>query len=235
MWLDPLLQQHLPQTLPFTPERLWQYTEYYSRVLLKPSGGGGGAGIIQVAKRGNEQYQIHAGKVRQIITGREQTVHALRALFRPKMYLLQPYLSLGRIEGRPFDVRIMLQRKSRHDPWVITGWLAKLAGPGFIVTNIQRSRGKVLPLETAIRRSNIAAPPQLLDVMRHVSMGVANCLGQAYPTLREIGLDMGIDTQGKPWIIEANFRPSLSLFRQLPNRAFYKRIKAMRQRKAGTT
>lgn len=235
MVLDPLLQEHLPETQPFTPERLWHYTENYRRVLLKPTGGGGGAGIIKVTKQGNERFQIHAGSVRRIVTGKTRTVQAIRALFRPKMYLLQPYLSLGRIEGRPFDVRVMVQRKSRHDPWVITGWLAKLAGPGFIVTNIRRSRGKVLPLETAIRRSNIAAPPDLLDVLYNISMAVAQCLGEAYPTLREIGLDMGIDTEGKPWIIEANFRPSLSLFLQLPNRAYYRRIKAMRLRKAGAT
>jgi hypothetical protein len=173
--------------------------------------------------------------MRRMITGKEQTVRTLRSLFRPKLYLLQPCLSLGRIEGRPFDVRIMVQRKSGRHPWVITGWLAKLAGPGFVVTNIARSRGKVLPLQTAIHRSNIVSPPDLLANLRRISMAVANCLGKAYPTLREIGLDMGIDTDGKPWIIEANFRPAHSLFLKLPDRSFYNRIQAMRLRKAGTT
>lgn len=199
-------------------------------MMLKPSGGGGGAGIIQVSSKGDDHYLVHTGKEKRVVEGKERTVLYVKSLFRPKPYLLQPWIPLGRIDGKPFDVRVMVQRKNKRSPWTITGWVAKRAGRGFVVTNVARSRGKVLPIRTAIRRSNITPTPYLLQEMRQVSLAAANCLGKAYPTLREIGLDVGIDIHGKPWIIEANFWPALSLFRQLQDQTFYRRIKSMRTR-----
>jgi hypothetical protein len=223
------LREHLPRTLLFSPEALWEYAEKYKRVILKPSGGGGGAGIIQLTSQGEDRYLVHAGNARRVVVGKERTVQYVKSLFRPKPYLLQPRIPLGRINGRPFDVRVMVQRKSKKEPWIITGWVAKQAGPGFVVTNVARSRGKVIPLRTAIRASNIDVPAHLLQDVRRVSLAAANRLGTAYPTLREVGIDLGIDIYGHPWIIEANFRPSTSLFRNLKDQTFYKRIMAMRQ------
>lgn len=220
--------EYLPETQLFTPEALWEYTEKYTRVMLKPSGGGGGVGIIQVTALSDDRYLVHSGNWRRVVKGKEQTLLFVRSLFRPKQYLLQPKIPLANIDGRPFDVRVMIQRRGEKRPWIVTGWLAKLAGPGFVVTNVARSRGKVLPLNTAIRLSGIEAPPHLLEEVREVAMAVANRLGKAYPTLREIGLDLGIDIDGKPWVIEANFRPALSLFQRLKDHTFYRRIKSMR-------
>jgi len=184
-----------------------------------------------VSSMDGERYQIHAGAIRRVVQGKEAVLHTLKSLFRPKIYLLQPHLSLGRINGRPFDVRVMVQRTKSNQPWQVTGWLAKLAGPGYVVTNVARSRGSVLSLQNAILRSGIPKPPHFLVEIKKVSLAVASCLGNAYPSLREIGLDLGLDQEGKIWIIEANFRPALSLFQRLPDKTFYRRIKAFRIRK----
>lgn len=229
---DAYLQHYLPPTTPFTPAALWEYAEHYQSVILKPSGGGGGAGIIKLTSVGEEQYLVHAGPTKRVVQGKEETVAYIRSLFRPKTYLLQPHLSLGRINGRPFDIRVMVQRQKSTEPWIITGWLAKLAGPGYVVTNVARSRGKVLPLRKAIAESKIACSPHLLQEIRQVSFALARRLGKAYPNLREIGLDLGLDQQGKIWFIEANFRPAISLFQKLPDKSFYRRIKALRSQPA---
>ncbi|MFD2371546.1 YheC/YheD family protein [Brevibacillus sp. GCM10020057] len=228
---DEFLRDYLPATRLFTPERLWEYVEDYEKVILKPSGGGGGAGIIQVSDKGDNRYLVHAGNTRRIVEGRDYTVSYVKSLFRPKPYLLQPLIQLGRIDGRPFDVRVMVQRRGSESPWVLTGWVAKLAGPGFVVTNVARSRGKVLPLEKAIRLSNVSAPDHLFEEIRQVALAAAKVLGTAYPTLREVGLDLGIDIEGKPWIIEANFRPNLSLFQKLKDQSYYRKIIAMRKQR----
>ncbi|MGG3882705.1 YheC/YheD family protein [Brevibacillus panacihumi] len=228
---DARLQAYLPPTKRFSPADLWEYMENYGDVILKPSGGGGGAGIIKMSSLDGERYRIHAGSIRRVVEGKEAVLHALKSLFRPKIYLLQPHLSLGRINGRPFDVRVMVQRTRSNQPWQVTGWLAKLAGPGYVVTNVARSRGSVLSLQNAIQRSGIPKRPDLLFDIKKVSLAVASCLGKAYPRLLEIGLDLGLDQEGKIWVIEANFRPALSLFQRLPEKTFYRRIKAFRIRK----
>jgi hypothetical protein len=220
---DAWLQQYLPDTSLFTPEKLWQYADKYPVVMLKPSGGGNGAGIIQMTKLEEEVYQVHAGSGNKVIAGKDQTLAHIRSLFRPKPYLLQPCISLGKINGRPFDVRVMVQRK-RGKPWRMTGWLAKVSGPGFVVPSIAGSRGKVLPLQTAIQLSNVQASSDLLPLLRTVALMVAGQLGKAYPHLRMMGVDLGIDEHGKPWIMEAKFRPLHTLYRKLHDQTYYKRI-----------
>jgi len=42
--------------------------------------------------------------------------------------------------------------------------------------------------------------------------------------LRIVGFDIGVDRGGKPWIIEANFRPSKKLFKRLKDKTMYRRI-----------
>jgi hypothetical protein len=39
------------------------------------------------------------------------------------------------------------------------------------------------------------------------------------------GLDIGIDKYGKPWFIEANLVPDISIFRFLPDKTMLNRIK----------
>ncbi|MGE5701439.1 MAG: YheC/YheD family protein [Clostridia bacterium] len=227
---DDLLRRHLPQTQIFTPEALWTYAEKFNQVILKPSGGGGGAGLMQLTRKNNGKYLVHAGKVKRLLQGKSRTIDYIQSRFRKSLYLLQPRIPLGTIDGKPFDVRVMIQRKSGEHPWTVTGWLAKLAGPGYVVTNVARSGGVVLPLEEALRLSNVTASPQLPGKIREISLTVAETLAEKYPILREVGLDVGIDIKGKPWIIEANFRPALSLFRQLKDQADYKRILAIRRK-----
>ncbi|QQE76600.1 YheC/YheD family protein [Brevibacillus composti] len=220
---DEKLHPYLPDTVRFSPEALWSHLEKYGAVILKPSGGGGGAGIIKLTQLEDEKFLVHSGSGKKTLDGRTAAVAYIRSLFRPKPYLIQPYLSLGQIQGRPFDVRVMIQRK-KGQPWVVTGWLAKLAGPGYIVTNVARSRGKVLPLGTALAQSNCQVVPELRETLQELALTVGYRLGKKYPTLRMVGLDVGIDVSGHPWIIEANFRPAISLFQKLPDRRMYRQI-----------
>ena len=47
----------------------------------------------------------------------------------------------------------MVQRHPNSE-WQVTGMLAKVAGKGFIVTNIRRSGGKVVTVENALEHSD---------------------------------------------------------------------------------
>ncbi|MFY0545404.1 YheC/YheD family protein [Brevibacillus sp. H7] len=220
---DERLKEYLPHTSLFTPDTLWEYTDRYPIVMVKPSGGQGGAGVIQLTRLEEDTYRIHTGSTKRTIRGKGPTLSYLRSLFIPKPYLLQPRIPLGRINGRPFDLRVMVQRK-KGETWRVTGWLAKVAGPGYVVTNIRRSGGKVVPLRTAIELSDVKQSSEILPHVRKVALMTAHRLGNVYKSLRLVGIDMGIDVDGKPWIIEANFRPALSLFQKLQDKTLYNRI-----------
>src|SRR5690606_13043933 len=99
-------------------------------------------------------------------------------------------------------------------------------GPGYIITNVARSGGRVLPTKTAFARADLpyGSSNGLSSQINEISVIAAKHLQRHYKHIRTVGLDVAVDKYGKVWIIEANFTPSISLFRKLRNRSMYKRI-----------
>lgn len=214
----------LPRTRRFSKRSLYEFLDRYKKVIAKPASGSGGAGVIMVTGRSHSKYRVQRGAKRRTIHGKKDTYRYLRKKIKSS-YLVQRGISLARINGSPFDVRVMVQRKP-GGAWVVTGMLAKVAGRGYIITNVKRSGGKVLPLATAIRRSTIkgASGAAIMARLRRVALLAAHRLAGYYTKQRVFGLDMGIDSSGKVWIIEANLRPDITLFLKLADKTMYHTI-----------
>ncbi|MEB3102159.1 YheC/YheD family protein [Ferviditalea candida] len=227
---DDALNPHIPETALFSKPQLWTMLRQFENVIVKPSNGQGGYGIVQVSKEG-EIYHIHKDSYKRKYLNRDTAYAKIRQLTRGRAYIIQQRIPLAQIAGRPFDVRVMVQRMPGQN-WVVTGKLAKVAGPGFIVTNMHRSRGKILSVGTALSRSTVKHIPQktIEAELDRISLLTAKVLGNRFPAKRVFGIDMGIDLNGKVWIIESNFAPSVSLFRHLQDKSMYHRI--LRFRKA---
>src|SRR5690606_24657147 len=126
----------------------------------KPIYGSGGEGVVFVTKRDSgAKYEVHVGSRRKTFRKRSSANRYVRRKTGSRKRLVQRKISLARIDGRPFDLRVIIQRRRGASKWKVTGKLAKVAGPGYHITNIRRSHGKVLPFSTAVRRSNIRGKP----------------------------------------------------------------------------
>ncbi|MBP1934802.1 YheC/YheD family protein [Ammoniphilus resinae] len=226
MLQDKELVAHLPETELFTESMLWQFLDKYNQVIVKPSRGSRGYGVIQVSSLGDDQYEIHAENTRKTIKGRKETYEYLvaRHLRRKKRYIVQQRIPLATINGCPIDLRVMVQRKKGSSEWVVTGKLVKVANRGFIVTNLAKA---LLPVDQAISMSSIKDYPldSLVTTMDQISLRASEELVKSFPNQRTIGYDIGIDQNGQVWIIEANFSPMISLFRRLGDREMYRRIR----------
>ncbi len=214
----------LPHTRPFSKRALYDYLHRYRKVIAKPASGSGGAGVILISSRGKSSYRVQRGANRRNVSGKSSAYRYLRSKIKTR-YLVQKGISLARVNGRPFDVRVMVQRHPGSH-WVVTGMLAKVAGRGYIITNVKRSGGRVLPLRTAIARSSIrsASTDAILTRLRRIALLAARRLATYYTKQLVFGLDMGIDVNGKVWIIEANLRPDISLFLKLSDKEMYNTI-----------
>lgn len=231
MRLSSAVSQALPETHMMSLGAFWQMLGKYGKVIVKPSGSYGGRGVIQIIHNGKGKYEVHFENVVRHFNGKP----ALGSFIRGRALsgcIVQRRIALARVDGRPFDMRVMIQRKNLGAAWTVTGKLAKVAGKGFIVTNIKRSHGRVITVESAIARAKLSASKaSLLGKIDSIALQTANHLGQHYRGLRTIGLDMGIDRSGKVWIIEANFFPMLSLFNYLRDKTMYRRIRAYKKAK----
>jgi hypothetical protein len=66
--------------------------------------------------------------------------------------------------------------------------------------------------------------PAYVKMLKSLGYRTALNLNQSFPKIKELGLDVGIDLNLHPWILEANPRPAIYGFKTLKDKSIYKRI-----------
>jgi hypothetical protein len=228
-----LLSPHLPATERMTKSSFHDFLARFGSVIVKPNSGSRGAGVVKVTLLGNEKYIIHKENKRITVKGKQNVYAQLRKRVGLRPYIVQRPVHLATINKCPFDIRVIVQRRRNTHEWNVTGELVKVAGKGYIVTNITRSKGKLLSLQTGIRSSSITARSleTMVSDIHRIALTTARTLKQYYPWQHIFGLDIGLDQNGHVWIIEANKAPSMSHFLKIKNYAMYRRIMSYKKRK----
>lgn len=165
-----------------------------------------------------------------IISEDEKLYNYLQRYVKKNKYIVQQAISLAEIDNKPFDIRIMLQRKQSSPTWIITGMVAKVASRRYFVTN---GASKVMHVPDAIKASNIKDDKyelEIIQTLEKIALLTAQSLSKIYPKRRVFGLDVGLDTNGKPWIFEANCSPSLAFFKLLKDREMFKKIRSYKKK-----
>jgi glutathione synthase/RimK-type ligase-like ATP-grasp enzyme len=220
------LRAHLPETRMMTRRNLWEMLEKYKHVIVKPVWGSRGKGVIQVSLIGEDEYELHYERKKFALQGKADTVRYLKSKMRSASYMVQRRVSRPTINGCPFDMSVIIQRKRKSSEWRVTAKVIKVAGKGYIVSNNTRSKGRLLHFKNGIRKSSVnhlSADKLEADIDR-IAIQSARRLSSLFPGHRIYGLDMGPDRKGQVWIIEANLYPAKSHFLKLKDRKMYRRI-----------
>jgi glutathione synthase/RimK-type ligase-like ATP-grasp enzyme len=211
---DNMLVGYLPKTFILTKGAFWKLLHENGTVIIKPSEGSQGYGVVQVSVIGESRYEIHKNRSK-IICGEKDLEEFLdKEKYGRKLYLVQQKIPLATVEDCPFDIRVMVEREENTIEWKVTGKLAKVATKGYFITNIAKA---ILTLEQAIERSSIKdIEVNLLNTeIDNIALLTAYLLGEYYSNSRVIGLDIGITNTGDLYIIEANLKPSRAMFKRL--------------------
>jgi len=120
-------------------------------------------------------------------------------------YLVQERVQLAEMNGRPFDLRVTVQRGWGGE-WQVTGMFAKLAPAGGFVSNIARGGEAITSssaLESAFAKDKAAS---IRRAAMSLGLSIARALDSSLPGLADIGLDIGINGEGRLFFIECNGR-----------------------------
>ncbi|WP_271750726.1 YheC/YheD family protein [Cohnella sp. JJ-181] len=225
-WLmaDPALRPLVPETKPFSREALGEMTRRYRMVYFKPTGGTGGGGIARIERTPAGRFRVKKDLKTSVEASIASLFHRLKRISRGKSYLLQKGIELQKAGGKPFDLRVMVQ-KSLQNRWVPTVMFVKVGKPGKVVTNYHQG-GKLETVERALARAG--HPPagirRYKRRLRTLGMRTARCFGRHSPRFRELGLDVALDRGGRLWILEVNTRPGYSALKSLPNKRLYRTV-----------
>lgn len=227
---DPEIAESLPDTRVFNEQNFLSMLQLHKAIVLKPTGGALGRGIIKVAALGGQALEIHYNDSKLTVVGAQKAYDRISQKVGTTAYIIQRYIALATVEDRPIDFRVMVQR-TKETPWQVTGKVAKIAGHGYFVTNNCQSNGTAVPAEEAVARSNInpSKKDSVIQRMDTLAIKAVQLLQRYYPDIVIIGFDIGVDENGSLWLIEANVYPGLSLFRKLEDKTMLRRILEMKR------
>lgn len=225
-WRQTRIVRSDPELRPFVPPTrrlrsagdLSLFLSRYGAVYVKPTGGGMGRGIWRIERLGNSFLVRH--------TDRRARVHGFRARSVGSIYrsirryggpfIVQSRLQLIRWEGAIADVRVLMQ-KNISGQWQITGAGVRAGRRAGIVSNLSGG-GRSLSLHTVLEHVFPGETERIQEITRQVytlALQIARRFDRFIASLGELGIDLGIDTQGRIWFLEVNSKTGRRLFHSL--------------------
>lgn len=200
---DPALKDHIPITLPYRPALLHSLLARRMNLILKPQLGSAGLGVIRIDPLPRGRARVVGKSVR--IVPRRALRRYLRRNLSLRGYLIQQCVDLARYKGRPFDLRVPVQRNVTGE-WSVPGMVAKVARRHRFLTNIAQG-GRAIPgIQMLEYVFSTEEAQQIAEQIETLALDIARAIARRYPYAADLGLDIGVDVNGKPWLIEMNTR-----------------------------
>ncbi|AFL99415.1 hypothetical protein Desde_0982 [Desulfitobacterium dehalogenans ATCC 51507] len=221
----PGIKKHIPPFMPYTPENLTQMIHQAKSIYIKPVDLYKGKGIVKVTKKNSNfviEFQGEESNEKIVCPNWENLLKKLTQILLPDYeYVLQESIQLATFLGNRFDVRVMLQKKD--SAWMVSALNARIAPVESIITS-PRSGGKVFRLRDVLALSFPLKEDQILQDIKRLSESIGYKMEDKYGYLGELGIDLGIDVNGKVWVIEVNGRPLKVSFNYMKDKAISKVI-----------
>ncbi|WP_124727466.1 YheC/YheD family protein [Staphylospora marina] len=199
----PELCQHLPRTHPLTWKRFCDMFEEFGDVIIKPRDKSLGMDLVRIDRtEGGVRVRKASGMVKEM--SGEQLRRFVRARESGGAFLVQQAIPLMEKKNRPFDLRVSVQRGG-DGRFRVSGIVAKVGLPGAAATNVAVG-GEAEPVSVVLREAGVSGEERLLREISRVALHAADCLAGEDLGIADLGMDLGIDKEGRIWIIEVNGR-----------------------------
>lgn len=176
-------------------------------VYLKPIRRSLGLGVVKITKTAAGNYSAayhYKRKKREAVGNARQVLASLNDLMGGRIYIVQQGISLAAYQGNPFDLRVTIQKGSTGS-WSLSSWGARVAAPGNIITNVAAG-GKGIPIQTVMTAAFGKQAANVMAAVEEAGIAICQAIGKKISGIGDLGLDIGVDEAGKPYLIEVNFR-----------------------------
>ncbi|MDR1160511.1 MAG: YheC/YheD family protein [Syntrophomonadaceae bacterium] len=202
---------YLPETYELNEDNLDYMLKKHQFLYVKPNNGSQGRGIIRARmdSEGIIQYSVRrrGGMYKQAKNAAE-FIKKTETQRGSKKYIIQQGLNLLQYNKNSFDLRIIFQKNGRGI-WQSSKRFVRLAPKGSTIANLsnggrvetsKKVLSKVLANGDSIEDKNKQIDQLCLMVAETLEKNSSRIFG-------ELGLDIGLDKNGWPWLIEANSKP----------------------------
>ncbi len=208
------LRPYLPETRLGSVQSLASLLSKYETVFVKPVFGSGGKGIACVRRWRGGYVVKRVGRPRLRATSLAGVVAALGGVSRRQ--LVQQGLKLNHLQGSTFDIRSIVQ-KNGDGQWQISGKAVRVGRRGKITSNLHTG-GRAYSVPSVLQRCFSERAEAIEAELESLAIRVAEVMDKHAGPLCDLGLDMGVDVEGKVWLIEVNSKPGRKVFLQIGDR-----------------
>lgn len=224
----PEIAAHMPPTELITSMQVVKnLLDQYDSVIVKPMRNSLGIGVMKITS--NDRLHRAEGRdfknkiFHRVFPNRNALLLWLRNQFTAKM-IVQPYLTLHTPEGVPFDIRVLVQKNGKGE-WRESGRAIRAGVPEGLTSNLCGG-GKAHECDAFLRQH---FSEEQLDViyqdMDTIIKELPAFLEHRHGRLVELGIDIGIDREGKVWLIEVNSKPGRASFRRIEGGKYYRDVR----------
>lgn len=204
----PATAPYVPYTVEATVENVWKYIWKHKQAALKPVNGSQGNGFCFLSY-GRRSIQATLQQAKQTITesfiSKEDFSVWLAPILQSQTYMLQPFLSVQDAYGRPFDIRVLLQ-KNETGIWEEVGRGVRCGNERAVVSNLHAG-SQIITYEqwkqSYPKRERLLLEDNIATLLKAVPIA----LEQSLSPLFEIGLDISVDQNQAVWLLDVNSKP----------------------------
>ncbi|THE10853.1 YheC/YheD family protein [Bacillus timonensis] len=207
------LHSYIPETELLTSrDVLFEMLEKYQCVFVKPVHGSQGRNIFRIHKTDENKYLLDY----TTFSGDFETVHysfatlfqSLFSRLKQHTFIVQECISLLLYKEKPLDFRVLCQKQS-SDKWQLTSVIARVSSKDQFVSNLARGGEMQKVHKVLIENFDVKQIPHIKKLMKELALEVAAIIdGNDDGIFAELGIDLALDENGKPMIIEVNTKPS---------------------------
>ncbi|MGV3465099.1 MAG: YheC/YheD family protein [Heyndrickxia sp.] len=208
------LQTFLPKTSLLDHSTFLEWLEKYEDLFIKPVNGSQGRGIIHVYHQNKEiiiEQSNSSQDTKLSYPSAKKAASDIQKWVNKKTFIIQETLPLIELENRKIDFRFLCHKVNAVD-WKITSAVGRISGDDQFVSNIAQGGSLSRPMELLsdyFPRKKAALTYQIMkDLALEVSRVVELSFDEPFV---ELGIDIGVDVAGNPWLIEVNSKPSKQL------------------------
>lgn len=224
---EPGINQHIPYTILYhSPGDILEMLGRFPKIYVKPVLGLQGRGIVRISKENKLFiFKYRESRVNHIVTLEDpsQVKEYIGKRFNHGRHLIQQAVDLLEYKGRLIDFRCVVQ-KNQSNTWICQAIIGRLGVRDSIVSNIS-SGGAAFTVENILSMAIQSSEENIVDLKQKIAtfaITVCNKLDEYGINCGSLGLDIGMDPQGRLWLIEINNRnPDPGIALDIPDLQLY--------------
>lgn len=218
LYQEPHLHPFLPETALYRNDKLADLLKKYRTIFIKPLNGSQGRNIIKVLLE-NDAIIVKTTSTREdgkinLFATLEEFLEWFQKRRKQIPFIMQQGIPLATYHHRPLDFRVLCH-KDYSNSWRVTSIVARVSAKSEFVSNLARGGEMMKASKPLTQLFDLQTARSQISFMKELSLEISKIISQSVQGIvGELGIDMGIDSSGRIWIIEVNSKPSKNMEEQ---------------------